>query len=62
MTSANYMTGRKNYARPQGMLWADNSGTLVDGIYIPNGYEVNSDTGSEQDTDTFNQYQNHSDD
>ena len=56
MTSANYMLGRKNYARPQGMLWADNSGTLVDGRYVPNGYEVNSDTGSEQDTSTFNQF------
>lgn len=56
MTSANYMLGRKKYARPQGMLWADNSGTLVDGIYVPNGYEVNSDTGSESDTSTFNQF------
>ena len=56
MTSANYMLGRKKYARPQGMLWADNSGTLIDGIYVPNGYEVNSDTGSESDTSTFNQF------
>lgn len=56
MTSANYMLGRKKYARPQGMLWADNSGTLVDGIYVPNGYEVNSNTGSESDTSTFNQF------
>lgn len=50
------MLGRKKYARPQGMLWADNSGTLVNGIYVPNGYEVNSDTGSESDTSTFNQF------
>lgn len=56
MTSANYMIGRKKYARPQGMLWADNSGKLIDGIYVPNGYEVNSDTGSELDTSTFNQF------
>jgi len=56
MTSANYMLGRKKYARPQGMLWADNSGTLVDGLYIPNGYEVNSNTGSEQNTKLFNQF------
>ena len=56
MASANYMLGRKQYARPQGMLWADNSGTLVDGIYVPNGYEVNSDTGSEQNADLFNQF------
>jgi hypothetical protein len=56
MTSANYMLGRKKYARPQGMLWADNSGTLVDGLYIPNGYEINSNTGSETDESTFNQF------
>jgi hypothetical protein len=56
MTSANYMLGRKRYARPQGMLWADNSGTLVDGLYVPNGYEINSNTGSEIDESTFNQF------
>jgi hypothetical protein len=56
MTSANYMIGRKKYARPQGMLWSNNSGTLVDGLYVPNGYEVNSNTGSETDTDTFNEF------
>jgi hypothetical protein len=56
MTSANYMLGRKKYARPQGMLWSNNSGTLVDGLYVPNGYEVNSNTGSETNTDTFNEF------
>jgi len=56
MTSANYMLGRKKYARPQGMLWSNNSGTLVDGLYMPNGYEVNSNTGSETNTDTFNEF------
>lgn len=42
MTSAAYMAGRKKYARPQAMLWADSPGTLEDGIYIPNDYEVNA--------------------
>lgn len=56
MASSDYMLGRKKYARPQGMLWADNSGTLVNGLYVPNGYEINSNTGSEQDTSTFDQF------
>jgi hypothetical protein len=35
-----YMTNRKKYQRPQGMLWANNAGTLSGGLYVPNGYEV----------------------
>jgi hypothetical protein len=50
------MTGRKKYSRPQAMLWADNPGTLVDGLYIPNGYEIGSNTGSETDTTLFDQF------
>lgn len=50
------MSGRKKYARPQAMLWADNSGTLVNGLYVPNGYEVNANTGSETDESMFNQF------
>jgi hypothetical protein len=40
MATNAYMTGRRKYQRPQAMLWADNPGSLVDGIYIPNGFEV----------------------
>lgn len=40
MTTSQYMLGRKAYYRPQGMLWADNPGTLQNGIYVPDGYEV----------------------
>lgn len=40
MTSNNYMLGRKQWTRPQGMLWADNSGTISNGFYVPNGYET----------------------
>jgi len=47
MTSAAYMAGRKKYARPQAMLWADSPGTLVDGVYIPNDYEVNAANSGE---------------
>jgi hypothetical protein len=51
-----YMAGRKKYQRPQAMLWSENSGTLVNGLYVPNGYEVGSSTGSETDQSTFNQF------
>jgi hypothetical protein len=54
--AAAYMSGRKKYQRPQAMLWSENSGTLVNGIYLPNGYEVGSTTGSETDESTFNQF------
>jgi hypothetical protein len=35
-----YMTGRKKYSRPQGMLWSENPGKLSSGSYIPDGFEV----------------------
>jgi hypothetical protein len=44
MATVSYMTGRRKYARPQGMLWADNPGTVVTSggsvYYLPNGYEI----------------------
>lgn len=52
MTNAAYMSGRKKWQRPQAMLWSDNPGTLVlknpsnpslGSIYVPTGYENNSD-------------------
>lgn len=43
MANAAYLTGRRKYALPQGMLWSENSGTLIDGYYYPNGYEIGSD-------------------
>jgi hypothetical protein len=35
-----YIQGRKKYNRPSGMLWSENSGTLKNGLYVPNGYEI----------------------
>ena len=40
MATSGYMTGRKRYQRPQAVLWADNPGTLSNGLYVPSGYEV----------------------
>lgn len=56
MSTSDYMIGRKKYQRPQAMLWSNNSGTLVDGLYVPNGLEIGQDPGSETDTSLFNQF------
>jgi len=56
MAAEDYLLGRKRYARPQGILWSENPGTIVDGMYIPVGYEINANTGSETDTSLFNQF------
>ena len=39
MASKEYMVGRKKYARPQGILFANNPGYIVDGFRIPEGDE-----------------------
>jgi hypothetical protein len=62
MTSEAYLLGRKKYQRPQGMLWSENSGTVVNGLYIPNGLEVNADPDGEADETLFNQFMILSDD
>jgi hypothetical protein len=38
------------------MLWSENSGTLISGLYIPNGLEVGQDPGSETDESVYNQF------
>ena len=53
MASSSYMSGRQKYARPQAMLWSENSGTLIDGIYVPTGYEINSNKTDITSTDDF---------
>ena len=40
MATEAYLTGRRRYQRPQALLWSENPGTLVNGLYVPNGYEV----------------------
>lgn len=40
MATSEYMTGRKRYQRPQGALWSNNPGTLSNGLYAPDGYEI----------------------
>lgn len=55
MANSAYMSGRKRYQRPQGILWSNNAGTLSSGIYVPNGYEVGADT-NETDPDLLDQF------
>ncbi|MFZ9876489.1 MAG: hypothetical protein ACO3EY_05465 [Candidatus Nanopelagicales bacterium] len=43
MATAAYISGRKRYQRPQGILWSENAGTLVDGLYVPTGQEIGAD-------------------
>lgn len=43
MATTAYMSGRKQYQRPQAMLWSDTPAVLVNGAYIPSGYEVYQD-------------------
>ena len=49
MASVAYMSGRKKYQRPQAVLFANNPGTLVDGYYVPTGYEVGTDSSEIED-------------
>ena len=56
MATAAYLTGRKRYSRPQGILWSDNPGTLAGGIYVPNGYEVGADVPGGTDPSLIDQF------
>jgi hypothetical protein len=40
MATSQYLAGRQRYQRPQAILFADNPGTIVDGVYVPEGYEA----------------------
>jgi hypothetical protein len=55
MATSAYLAGRKRYTRPQGILWANNSGTLSNGLYVPNGTEIGADT-AETDPDLLDQF------
>ncbi len=55
MATSGYINGRKRYQRPQAVLWSENPGTLINGLYVPTGYEIGADT-SETDPDVLNQF------
>ena len=56
MATAGYLAGRKRYQRPQAVLWSNNSGTLVNGLYVPNGYEVGEDVPEGTDQNLIDQF------
>ena len=56
MATAAYLTGRRRYQRPQALLWSENPGTLVNGVYLPDGYEVQGNFAGSTDTDLINQF------
>ena len=51
-----YIQGRKKYNRPSGMLWSENSGTLLNGLYIPQGYEVGAASVEGAGPELLNQF------
>lgn len=56
ITNKSYLLGRAKYARPQAMLFANNSGSIVDGYYVPNGLEVKAKTPSGAGDTDLNQF------
>lgn len=43
MATSNYMSGRVRWARPEGLLFSDDAGTLSNGIFVPQGSEADGD-------------------
>lgn len=39
MATADYLSGRKKYGRPQALLFSNNAGILDNGFYVPDGEE-----------------------
>lgn len=56
MATGSYIINRKKYGRPQAMLWSENPGTLVNGLYVPVGYEVDADAPVGTDPDLLDQF------
>jgi hypothetical protein len=56
MSSGTYLLNRKKYGRPQAMLWSKNPGTLSNGLYIPNGYEVDANVPEDATENEIDQF------
>ena len=56
MATAGYLEGRQKYRRPQAMLWSENPGSLLNDLYIPDGFEVGGYVGIENNPDVINQF------
>lgn len=53
MASSSYMAGRKKWFRPQAMLWSDTPAVVIEGKYIPSGFEEYSDLSAIQSSNKF---------
>ena len=42
MATSTYIAGRRQYRRPQAMLWSDAPPETSNGLYVPAGFEVNA--------------------
>lgn len=49
MAGSSYILGRKTYARPQGLLFSNSPGTINNGIYVPDNYEVGNSSSNSGD-------------
>ena len=56
MATAAYLTGRRRYQRPQALLWSENAGTLVNGVYLPTGFEIGAEVPAETNEALLNQF------
>jgi hypothetical protein len=50
------MNQRKRYQRPQSILWSENAGTLTNGLYVPQGYEVGGTYPEGTSSDLIDQF------
>jgi hypothetical protein len=56
MATAAYLAGRRRYQRPQALLWSENAGTLVNGVYLPTGFEIGAEVPAETDEALIDQF------
>ena len=49
MATSGYLGGRKSYPRPQAILFSNSPGTLNNGIYVPDNYEIGNNTTNSGD-------------
>ena len=56
MATEAYLTGRRRYQRPQALLWSENPGTLVDGVYVPGGYELQGNYDNSTNANLVDQF------
>ena len=56
MATDTYLVNRKKYGRPQAMLWSENPGTLSNGLFVPDGYEVDAVVPDNADPSLIDQF------